>query len=156
MQLQPHGLSISLRRFLSDYFPIAGLAEEETADNRRVRRAQILLARHVLPHVQENMERAAVSLGCSLADTIVPHNSMDSVFFLPSFLPPELPEPAIIISAHKATPPISREMGNNDQRGAAVVLPSWTAISSGQHGPQMSGVRLPGVHRPTYSSKVML
>jgi hypothetical protein len=136
LQLQPHGVSISLRRFFSDYLPITRVAEMEIADNRRARRAQIILAKHVLPHVHENMERAAESLAAAVSSVVVPRNSMDGVFFLPVVLPRERPAPTIIIAAYKATPTYfvrdgkerpAWRCGGPTYVGSGIAWVAWTA-----------------------------
>ncbi len=104
LRLQPHGVSIALRRYFSYYFPLAMVAHGEIADNRRARRAQSILAKHVVPDVSENMDRAMQALGRALADTIVPRNSMDRVFFIPKLAPPDRLALTITVAAHRATP----------------------------------------------------
>jgi len=105
VDLEPQGVFLSLRRCLSDYFPIGRLADDAgSAVDRQTRRAQAILAKHVLPHFSENLDRAVEAMHFAVLDIIMQRSSMDGILFAPVVLPPGLGGPAVRLAAQRPTP----------------------------------------------------
>ena len=80
VELLPHGVAIPLNQFFSHYEAIAEMAEVDIPFPKRTRDAQLLLAKHVLPHFSENHSRAMQELVNCVLRALLRHWRMDRAF----------------------------------------------------------------------------
>jgi hypothetical protein len=80
VELLPHGITIPLSQFFSHHEAIAEVAAADMPFPKKTRDAQVILAKHVLPHASENHSRAMLKLLKCVFCALLPHWRIDRAF----------------------------------------------------------------------------